>query len=232
MGVFLHGMGLRLRTIGLPHTRGGVSTTSPPPQSILLSSPHTWGCFQCPAFLALPRDVFPTHVGVFLKSIFMILSRMRLPHTRGGVSYNMLSSSFVFTSSPHTWGCFRLFFISFILRYVFPTRVGVFLVSASVSSMVISLPHTRGGVSDRRAVCWTRNRSSPHAWGCFSCMVRILQSHHVFPTRVGVFLPPGVRARAITCLPPHAWGCFPAAGRRADGCRVFPTCVGVFLHHV
>ncbi len=135
-------------------------------------------------------------------------------------------------SSPHTWGCFRLFFISFILRYVFPTRVGVFLIGVPFVGPEIGLPHTRGGVSVISALFQRRPPSSPHAWGCFYRAESQPDGIIVFPTRVGVFLPPGVRARAITCLPPHAWGCFPAAGRRADGCRVFPTCVGVFLHHV
>ena len=51
---------------GLPHTRGGVSTTARRPASSAWSSPHPWGCF----YLRLPRccasSVFPTPVGVFL----------------------------------------------------------------------------------------------------------------------------------------------------------------------
>ncbi len=199
---------------------------------MLVSSPHTWGCFLIQIHHRHRDSVFPTHVGVFPALSLLRLASRCLPHTRGGVSMGCSVRAANEASSPHTWGCFRLFFISFILRYVFPTRVGVFLIGVPFVGPEIGLPHTRGGVSVISALFQRRPPSSPHAWGCFSCMVRILQSHHVFPTRVGVFLPPGVRARAITCLPPHAWGCFPAAGRRADGCRVFPTCVGVFLHHV
>ncbi len=131
-------------------------------------------------------------------------------------------------SSPHTWGCFRLFFISFILRYVFPTRVGVFLIGVPFVGPEIGLPHTRGGVS-------------------------IVQSHNltglsVFPTRVGVFLVHGEDSTVAPCLPhtrggvslqlaveltdagssPHVWGCFFITCERIWLYPVFPTCVEVF----
>ncbi len=218
--------------MGLPHTRGGVSLILWAIKNKTRSSPHTWGCFYGLQCKSGKRSVFPTHVGVFPALFYLLHPSLCLPHTRGGVSDRRAVCWTRNRSSPHAWGCFRHQRLVPAATTVFPTRVGVFLTIYTCSDAFHGLPHTRGGVSIVQSHNLTGLSSSPHAWGCFSCMVRILQSHHVFPTRVGVFLPPGVRARAITCLPPHAWGCFPAAGRRADGCRVFPTCVGVFLHHV
>ncbi len=153
---------------------------------MLVSSPHAWGCFCLNAITGLLTG-----------------------------------------SSPHAWGCFRVEAHLVAEPVVFPTRVGVFPSSAPCSSGDHRLPHTRGGVSPVVVVLGNVLESSPHAWGCFyraesqpdgiivfptrvgcfSCMVRILQSHHVFPTRVGCFYLPAS-----------------APGRS----RVFPTRVGVF----
>ncbi len=87
----------------------------------------------------------------------------------------------------------------------------------------------RGGVSAPHGVRLYWVASSPHAWGCF---LDIRVNHYqgeVFPTCVGVFLPPGPGHPAKIRLPhmrggvskdtvqkfaeglssPHAWGCFP-----------------------
>ena len=70
----------------LPHARGGVSYASHATALRWLSSPRTWGCFP----KIMPRVpvsfVFPTHVGVFLTTLFLGLDWLCLPHARGGVS--------------------------------------------------------------------------------------------------------------------------------------------------
>ena len=53
---------------GLPHARGGVSAAYRLATRLQRSSPRTWGCFwQYAVFPSCPV-VFPTHVGVFLRT--------------------------------------------------------------------------------------------------------------------------------------------------------------------
>ncbi len=131
-------------------------------------------------------------------------------------------------SSPHTWGCFRLFFISFILRYVFPTRVGVFLIGVPFVGPEIGLPHTRGGVSIVQSHNLTGLSSSPHAWGCFYLPASAPGRSRVFPhTRGGVSLQLAVELTDAGSSP-HVWGCFFITCERIWLYPVFPTCVEVF----
>ncbi len=199
---------------------------------MLVSSPHTWGCFCDVNFRLISIIVFPTHVGVFLKAMNNTQLRGGLPHTRGGVSMGCSVRAANEASSPHTWGCFRLFFISFILRYVFPTRVGVFLIGVPFVGPEIGLPHTRGGVSVISALFQRRPPSSPHAWGCFYRAESQPDGIIVFPTRVGVFLVHGEDSTVAPCLP-HTRGGVSTSRRPRQGDHVSsPTRVGVFLHHV
>ncbi len=155
---------------------------------MLVSSPHTWGCFRLLMLCLLIVVVFPTHVGVFLEIKALADGEWGLPHTRGGVSERSCIFRRLARSSPHTWGCFYGLQCKSGKRSVFPTHVGVFPALFYLLHPSLCLPHTRGGVSDRRAVCWTRNRSSPHAWGCFRHQRLVPAATTVFPTRVGVFL--------------------------------------------
>ena len=70
-----------------------------------------------------------------------------LPHTRGGVSAILENRENMLESSPHTWGCFSLNGAIRAFYFVFPTHVGVFLTGKAFASHAVSLPHTRGGVS-------------------------------------------------------------------------------------
>ncbi len=193
---------------------------------MLVSSPHAWGCFYLQCNHRPANRVFPTRVGVFPCRSAPRSRASRLPHTRGGVS--VISALFQRRppSSPHAWG-------------VSPVVV-------VLGNVLESSPHAWG--------CFYRAESQPDGIivfptrvGCFSCMVRILQSHHVFPTRGGVSTSRRPR-RAITCLPhtrggvslqlaveltdagssPHVWGCFFITCERIWLYPVFPTCVEVF----
>ena len=127
VGVFLHGEVLCRRQKGLPHTRGGVSRFLGIPLSSLRSSPHTWGCFFLRENTRLHYCVFPTHVGVFLMDWPDVAVKVRLPHTRGGVSRSSWPPTGAIRSSPHTWGCFQKATKKLDCTAVFPTHVGVFL---------------------------------------------------------------------------------------------------------
>ncbi len=50
--------------VGLPHARGGVSTSMDKGEVPRRSSPCTWGCFCLPAVPCEADNVFPMHVGV------------------------------------------------------------------------------------------------------------------------------------------------------------------------
>ena len=70
----------------LPHACGGVSCTARLVAIPVPSSPRMWGCFQFGRALDEVETVFPTHVGVFLKSCWDSDAHCCLPHACGGVS--------------------------------------------------------------------------------------------------------------------------------------------------
>ena len=83
MGVFLWEKEFGLKLPGLPHARGGVSSTSCKRTPAAESSPRPWGCFYKDDPEAAEYDVFPTPVGVFPKLSTAVLQSSSLPHTRG-----------------------------------------------------------------------------------------------------------------------------------------------------
>ena len=87
---------------------------------------------------------------------------------RGGVSSVCCLFPDRARSSPRAWGCFLHALADFPDFCVFPTCVGVFLLSSRFCAAGDGLPHVRGGVSayiDNAPDLYT---SSPRAWGCFS----------------------------------------------------------------
>ena len=147
VGVFLLTNRSQSAPGGLPHARGGVSY----------------------AYELDPMkvSVFPTPVGVFL--IFFIRHKGcgGLPHARGGVSEWAHMLERAQGSSPRPWGCFLITPDQSVIYSVFPTPVGVFLLTALAVSQPLGLPHARGGVSQRLARASTATQSSPRPWGCF-----------------------------------------------------------------
>ncbi len=111
---------------------------------------------------------------------------------------------------------------------VFPTPVGVFLVQHLQRPFLF--------------------QSSPHPWGCFSCLQEVMFFPVVFPTPVGVFLCKLPHLHTVDSLPhtrggvstsfkhairtykssPHPWGCFCHCLIQKTCLKVFPTPVGVF----
>ena len=103
VGVFLMGQSSLLHEPGLPHARGGVSSSVLSALSFTTSSPRTWGCFRQPALCHCFLPVFPTHVGVFLLQRRSKDWTVRLPHARGGVSQTADTVGFRPLSSLRTW---------------------------------------------------------------------------------------------------------------------------------
>ena len=65
VGVFLSRLLFGMLGLGLPHARGGVSTTFCFDSPHEMSSPRPWGCFLASEEVAAEFGVFPTPVGVF-----------------------------------------------------------------------------------------------------------------------------------------------------------------------
>ena len=109
-------------------------------------------------------------MGVFLLEKRHLSVHQSLPHARGGVSIH---------TDIMAW-----------YLQVFPTHVGVFLDLGYVKSLLRCLPHARGGVSAKLPLTGGTMLSSPRTWGCFSPEDAKENAEGVFPTHVGVFLPP------------------------------------------
>ena len=129
--------------------------------------------------MILIREVFPTHVGVFLAEKDRQRREERLPHTCGGVSASRPCPHTRTRSSPHTWGCFRMTAARPKEAAVFPTHVGVFLSFYGICTAIACLPHTRGGVSSSEPPPVYPTWSSPHTWGCF-IVITILFGKQLF----------------------------------------------------
>ena len=127
VGVFPVAHGLSWEWNGLPHARGGVSTSAYSPSLTDESSPRPWGCFSALIPCVKPSPVFPTPVGVFPFLLAVSAPGSGLPHARGGVSGAIIDIKTSKASSPRPWGCFSRLLFQPAARRVFPTPVGVFL---------------------------------------------------------------------------------------------------------
>ena len=147
VGVFPLSRCAKPRRHGLPHARGGVSVGIVAHGLPRRSSPRPWGCFSRSDWHRQASLVFPTPVGVFLRLQVVTHQTSRLPHARGGVSECDDGGNGDGESSPRPWGCFLLGRKLLTDIPVFPTPVGVFLVSRLPPRYSGRLPHARGGVS-------------------------------------------------------------------------------------
>ena len=176
-----------------------------PNHYLLVSSPRPWGCFYGVDAAGPDPCVFPTPVGVFLNAAFNVAFCNGLPHARGGVSVAIRGSTAEKSSSPRPWGCFPSSSAWWKAAGVFPTPVGVFLLSLLCQTLCLCLPHARGGVSNAMNLTTRELQSSPRPWGCFRHQHQRRPVGMVFPTPVGVF--PGFAGLlAWSARLPHARG--------------------------
>ena len=151
-------------------------------------------------------------------------------------------------SSPRPWGCFPSSSAWWKAAGVFPTPVGVFLLSLLCQTLCLCLPHARGGVSNAMNLTTRELQSSPRPWGCFRHQHQRRPVGMVFPTPVGVFPRSCRGCRCHGGLPhargggavitqrrrrwlgssPRPWGCFQQHEGDCGASWVFPTPVGVF----
>ena len=153
---------------------------------------------------------------------------MRFPHARGGVSTIEAITIRPTSFSPRPWGCFYMLYHRRAPLLVFPTPVGVFLITLMNIFISFSFPHARGGVSKTNHRSGGAGLFSPRPWGCFHAKSRHYLPDFVFPTPVGVFpdhrgggarfdgfphARGGVSCQAVYqwqfCqFSPRPWGCF------------------------
>ena len=132
--------------------------------------------------------VFPAHAGVFLKKEDLQAMINGFPRTRGGVSSRNFPPQLSQKFSPHTRGCFYIYFSDKGLEKVFPAHAGVFLRISSPAARREGFPRTRGGVSITKAMIQIGYQFSPHTRGCFLHKPNIITIGFVFPAHAGVFL--------------------------------------------
>jgi len=235
----------------IPHARGGVSTGAARHRRQCRYSPRPWGCFQAFVQRRHRARVFPTPVGVFLNHTTVSNQHCSIPHARGGVSHLEAMRRVAAWYSPRPWGCFWFESLGKCDKPVFPTPVGVFLMSIPRPKGVSRIPHARGGVSLIFTLRLTLIGYSPRPWGCFWITRGNRGRCTVFPTPVGVFLlfcfhrsyylripharggvsPTTVRYDVGRGYSPRPWGCFSRHHAAHANRVVFPTPVGVFLRH-
>ena len=172
---------------GFLHTRGGVSDARYGNLIQLPFSPHTWRCFQIRFENTVRREVFSTHVEVFLRNNRTCSCCKRFLHTRGGVSCRCTMMPVVGWFSPHTWRCFHDHTGDVLGSQVFSTHVEVFLNKECDVNMRLSFLHTRGGVSGGEGMSGKSQKFSPHTWRCFYITDFLINILVVFSTHVEVF---------------------------------------------
>ena len=106
--VFLDYVVLKWGSHSLLHACGGVSNEQGRIARQYLSSPRMWRCFCSYLRLVIYREVFSTHVEVFLTQAMEKKILLRLLHACGGVSYTSKNFWRSFWSSPRMWRCFWL----------------------------------------------------------------------------------------------------------------------------
>ncbi len=154
-------------SLGIPHACGGVSNCTLGASVMDLYSPRVWGCFLGRHDTESFPKVFPTRVGVFLHTIYDLVTKKCIPHACGGVSSVGSVQFYDAVYSPRVWGCFCINPSFASPTDVFPTRVGVFLDHSSQTPLPHRIPHACGG--------------------CFRVASKAEDAKGVFPTRVGVF---------------------------------------------
>ena len=214
VGVFLHTKPFSYPRHGLPHARGGVSIFQGLEKAKKVSSPRPWGCFYCKGIRSALSMVFPTPVGVFLRTGTTVYVFLSLPHARGGVSKKVMCEEKHQESSPRPWGCFYSEKVKAEREEVFPTPVGVFLRCSISSYLDRCLPHARGGVSHVSESEVLRLASSPRPWGCFSGGGKYQRRGGTLPHAHGGVSNPRKVYADVYISSPRPWGCFSARTAR------------------
>ena len=110
--------------------------------------PRAWGCSGRPGGRGQPLRVFPTSVGMFRTASGSWRRRSRFPHERGDVPAARCRAVSCFWFSPRAWGCSVVGTVAVASAAVFPTSVGMFLISKPHAVKLYRFPHERGDVPE------------------------------------------------------------------------------------
>ena len=191
-----------------PHACGGVPPQFQISESLNSFSPRMWGCTDYIALMERNYEVFPTHVGVYLRLKLLRLNISSFPHACGGVPGRYMARWEIEPFSPRMWGC---------------------TVSVSLSILAYCrFPHACGGVPVELLFLVVPASFSPRMWGCTPLCSVITGIPLVFPTHVGVYLMIGDHQCNKTSFSPRMWGCTDHSGSPRTDEAVFPTHVGVY----
>ena len=130
-------------------------------------SPRVWGCT--------------------VSAETMIQDERRFPHVCGGVPHVVGNATDVCKFSPRVWGCTEILDNFERVTKVFPTCVGVYLISKitllpdEVFPTCVGVYRWNTGQNIRNMVF------SPRVWGCTVGKKRQVLWSDVFPTCVGVY---------------------------------------------
>ena len=126
VGMFRGRTGQKRRTFRFPHTCGDVPRRDYFTSCLVAFSPHMWGCSGKRGKSLKSGKVFPTHVGMFLRSLSNRQHIRRFPHTCGDVPSEPAATPTQEPFSPHMWGCSEDGRSVEDCELVFPTHVGMF----------------------------------------------------------------------------------------------------------
>ncbi len=188
-----------------PHTRGEHPEAFTDEGNADGSSPHTWGTRFLGVFTRLFGRFIPTHVGNTPNADPGDEEDPVHPHTRGEHLPKDLFNTFVYGSSPHTWGT-RLSGlggqsgdgssphtwgthsderrVQERVRFI-PTHVGNTASLICAGGIATVHPHTRGEHEQLKYSAIFRNGSSPHTWGTRPHRVGRQACARFIPTHVG-----------------------------------------------
>ena len=168
VGVYRTCRGRRMARKCFSHRRGGVPAMGSAAVGRFGFSPQAWGCTANLSAGAQVTRRFPHRRGGVPSARPALRPRPRgFPHRRGGVPTSQHPRPPKIRFSPQAWGCTEAAFKLPEFSHVFPTGVGVYRVTSSIT---------------RKSA-----QFSPQAWGCTGLQGYVANKRRVFPTGVGVY---------------------------------------------
>ncbi len=130
-------------------------------------SPRMWRCFLTRAALQLTFSIFSTYVEVFPTKALTFPAASDFLHVCGGVSGNVITSTYATKFSPRMWRCFLVGEQSTGNYRIFSTYVEVFPFLKSENDKYDHFLHVCGGVSTTELTYIYQLSFSPRMWRCF-----------------------------------------------------------------
>ena len=190
----------------------------------------------------------PAHAGMYPRTRNSPSSGTSFPRTRGDVPRILVAAQKTVQLPPHTRGCTPMRSSGASMRGASPAHAGMYRLSGSLSTRVISFPRTRGDVPRRARVAGDRPGLPPHTRGCTLGHGAIALSGRASPAHAGMYpftmtgsplkmgfprtrgdVPSGCAERSCGApLPPHTRGCTFRARLLSTLPRASPAHAGMY----